>query len=262
MRYKCNIVFVECSTQLRKKKMKPYLSIAIIIVLSSLWGCHILTEKDGTNKEKISKETIIRSDSTESLDTSTELLKNVKPKIDIQAIKKCAQQGITSFNMDSINDTKIYLDNSIVDDVLGKIPVNEHKDWFLKANEWERFSCYQWEENENYFLFTLLQQDESCCLSMYLCLADKKGEILKIRQLGLRGGDGGWFENDWGEKLNFGKFKLFYDSYYDEDKFENDVYLGYTREHEYTELIMSLKNENFVIDTITYAKTDTLISKK
>lgn len=218
----------------------------------------LLSCNDSTKKESKIEETLIKDDSTENQITKTEVVE----KIDIESIKKCAVQGITSFNMDSINDTKKFLDNSIVDNALGKIPVNEKKDWFLKANEWERFSCYQWEENQDYFLFSILQQDESCCLTMYLCVSDKSGQLLTIRQLGLSGGDGGWFENDWGERIDFGKFKLFYDSYYDEDKFEDGVDLGYTREHEYTELQISLEKESFQIDTLNYIKTDTLIAKK
>jgi len=241
-------------------KMKKYL--LIIIVLSVLWSCNNSTKKERGIEEITSEETLIKTDSTEPQTAKTEVVKNIKAKINIESIKECAEQGITSFNMDSITDTKKYLDNSIVDNALGKIPVNEKKDWFLKADKWERFSCYQWEENHSYFLFTLLQKDESCCLTMYLCVSDKSGQLLTIRQLGLSGGDGGWFENDWGERIEFGKFKLFYDSYYDEDKFENGVDLGYTREHEYTELQIGLEEKSFKIDTLNYVKTDTLIVKK
>ena len=236
--------------------------LLIIIVLSVLCSCNNSTKKEGEIEAITSKETLIKIDSIETKITKTEVLENIEAKINIESIKECAEQGITSFNMDSITDTKKYLDNSIIDNILGKIPVNKQDDWFLKANEWERFSCYQWEENENYFLFTLLQQDESCCLVMYICVSDKSGLLLTIRQLGLSGGDGGWCENDWGERIEFGKFKLFYDSYYDEDKFENGVDLGYTREHEYTELQISLEKKSFQVDTLNYIKTDTLIAKK
>ncbi len=58
--------------------------------------------------------------------------------------------------MDIIKNSKKYLDNSLIDHLFEKSPVNEHKNWFLKADEWERLSCYQWEENKNHFLFTLL----------------------------------------------------------------------------------------------------------
>ena len=232
--------------------------LILTVLFFALLSCNDSTKKESKIEEIISEETLIKDDSTENQITKTEVVE----KIDIESIKKCAVQGITSFNMDSINDTKKFLDNLIVDNALGKIPVNEKKDWFLKANEWERFSCYQWEENQDYFLFSILQQDESCCLTMYLCVSDKSGQLLTIRQLGLSGGDGGWFENDWGERIDFGKFKLFYDSYYDEDKFEDGVDLGYTREHEYTELQISLEKESFQIDTLNYIKTDTLIAKK
>jgi len=237
--------------------MRIHLLISIVLC-SVLWSCNSPTKKESKTEGIEPEVTLIKTDSTEIQITKPKVVE----KIDIESIKECAEKGITSFNMDSITDTKKYLDNSIIDNSLGKIPVNEQKDWFLKANEWERFSCYQWEENQNYFLFTLLQQDESCCLTMYLCVSDKSGRLLTIRQLGLSGGDGGWFENDWGERIEFGKFKLFYDSYYDEDKFENGVDLGYTREHEYTELQISLEKESFQIDTLNHIKTDTLITKK
>ncbi len=237
--------------------MRKHLLILTVLFLA-LWSCNDLTKKQSKIEEVVSEKTLIEADSAENQIAKPKVV----DKIDIESIKKCAEKGITSFNMDSITDTKKYLDNSIVDDVLGKTPVNEQEDWFLKANEWERFSCHQWEENQNYFLFTLLQQDESCCLTMYLCVSDKSGQLLTIRQLGLSGGDGGWFENDWGERIEFGKFKLFYDSYYDEDKFENGVDLGYSRTHEYTELQISLEKKSFQIDTLNYIKTDTLIAKK
>lgn len=191
--------------------------------------------------------------STESSSEETEL------SIDIQSIKSCADHGIHSFNMDSVINPEKYIDDSIIENILGKVPINQQKDWFLKVSEWERFSCFEWEENENHFLFTLLQQNEFCCLTMYLCASDKNGQIIGIQQLGLNGGDGGWFENDRGEKIGFGKFKLFYDSYYDEDTFQNGLDLGYTRENEYSELLLELKQENFTVDTLFYSKTDTLI---
>lgn len=236
--------------------MKKRLLI-LIVLFSTLWGCNNSTSKEGEIDEGEPEEVLIKTDSIQTQTIRSEVIK----KVDIESIKECAEQGIISFNMDSVADPKKYLDNSVVENVLGKVPVNEEKDWFLKANDWERFSCYQWEENQNYFLFTLIQQDESCCLTLYLCVSDKSGQLLTIRQLGLSGGDGGWFENDWGERIDFGKFKLFHDSYYDEDKFENGMALGYTREHVYTELQISLEKESFKIDTLNYTKTDTLIVK-
>lgn len=232
-----------------------------IVVILTFWSCNY------QNKESSGKEThkkINNNDVKADTTKQTELTQKVKTeevyKIDIELIKKCGIEGISSFNMDSISDPKKYLDNSIIENTLGKILVNESKDWYLKVNQWERFSCYQWEENEQYFLFTLLQQDESCCLTMYLCITNKDGEILLIRQLGLSGGDGGWFENDWGEKIDFGQYKITYDSYYDEEKVENGDFIGYTREHEFTELMIKFDSGKLKIDTLNYFKKDTLMS--
>jgi len=230
------------------------------MTLLIFWSCNNSTPKD-TNA-KAPKEIQVKKHPIENISNQRITKKEPIKKIDIQSIKDCGKLGITSFNMDSISNPEKYIDNSLIENILGKTSVNEQKDWFLKANEWERFSCYQWEENQDYFLFTLLQSDESCCLSMYLCVTDKAGQLLTIRHLGLSGGDGGWFENDWGEKIEFGKFKLYYDSYYDEDQFKNGEDLGYTREHEYTELQISLEGNTFKIDTLNYTKTDTLIAKK
>ncbi|QXP53240.1 hypothetical protein [Cellulophaga sp. HaHa_2_1] len=232
---------------------------SILILLFITYSCKNATNKEVQFGEIPYQEPSVSSNTITILPKDTATLKNMEAKIDIGLVKQCSEEGITSFHMDSITDTKKYLDNSIVENALGKIPVNGQKDWLLKANEWERFSCYQWEENQNYFLFTLLQKDESCCLTLFLCVADKEGELVTIRLLGLSGADGGWYENDWGERKGFGKFKLFHDSHYDEDKFENGVDLGITREHEYTELEISLKLKSFQIDTINYHKTEVFI---
>ncbi|MCR1024127.1 hypothetical protein NQT66_04875 [Cellulophaga baltica] len=239
--------------------MKKGFSILIIVFIT--YSCKNATNTEEEFGEIPSQELSVSSNAVSNLLKDTATLKSIEAKIDIELVKQCSEEGITSFNMDSITDTKKYLDKSIIENTLGKIPVNGQKDWFLKADEWERFSCYQWEENQNHFLFTLLQKDESCCLTLYLCVADKEGKLVTIRSLGLSGGDGGWYENDWGERKGFGKFKLFHDSYYDEDKFENGVELGITREQEYTELVISLKSKSFQIDTLDYYKTEVFIKK-
>ncbi|MDN4164573.1 hypothetical protein QWY31_03615 [Cytophagales bacterium LB-30] len=231
-------------------------SVFLCVLAAMMWACDDSSKKETHAKEVVAEVIEEKSDSIEIQVSESKTVEN----IDIEFIKRCAQEGITSFSMDTITDTKKYLDNDMVERSLGRIVVNGNEKWHLKVNDWEQLICHQWEENENYFLFTLLQQDETCCMTMYLCVSDKSGQLLAISQLGLSGGDGGWAENDWGERLGFGKFKLYHDSYYDEDQFGDGEDLGYTREHEYTELQISLENGFFQIDTLNYIKTDTLIA--
>lgn len=230
-----------------------WLITGVIIV----WICNCSSRKVTEVDEHLNEE--IHSQTADA-----EGKKNSTLHLDTNLIRECAERGISSFNMDSLSDPGKFLDNSLIDEVFGKLPVNGHADWKLEANEYLRFSCHQWEEDNTYFYFTLLQQDESCCLTMFLCVTDKKGKLLAIRQLGVAGSDGGWSGNDQGERIGFGKFKVSNESSYDKEEYEKGINKGFRRKFEFSQLLIDwdIRENRFKVDTLYYSSTDTLILHK
>ncbi len=182
-------------------------------------------------------------------------------KIDIPLIKACATKGITSFDMLSVSGETDYLPDDLIIDSLGQIPINGQKGRYLTVNEQERVRCYQWEAKGKYFLFTILQTDVSNYLNMYICVADKKSNVLAISQLGRVGEADGRFENESGEKIRFGKFRLSQYVIFDKELYKDEVHIGFERQYERTESVMAFKKGAFQFDTIQHTKGDTIIKK-
>ena len=77
-------------------KIKKRLLI-LIVLFPTLWGCNNSTSKVGEIDEGGSEEALIKDDSLQIQTIRSEVIQ----KVDIESIKECAEQGITSFNMDS-----------------------------------------------------------------------------------------------------------------------------------------------------------------
>lgn len=60
----------------------------------------------------------------------------------------------------------------------------------------------------------------------------------------------------------FGHFKLFLDSYYDEDKIETTINIGYMREHQHIELKLRFFEPANKSETLIKHTTDTLMPSK
>ncbi|WP_196888883.1 hypothetical protein [Aureivirga sp. CE67] len=215
-----------------------------VLILFTICSCDVTSNQQENKKEnKLEKA---------SLEKETYEL--------IKVIKNCANEGISSFNMEFLKSSDKNLPNSIVNQYLMNVPIDNEKDLKLTIDEWTKYSCMQWEENKENFFFTLLQEDDTCCSIMYLVVLDKKEDLFQIRTLGISGGDGGWHQNDKGIKLDFGKFKLITESTLDTDIFEKDVSNSYLRIKEYGEFQLNFENNKFTLDTLVFKK-DSIIKK-
>ena len=228
-----------------------YLSLLSIVIITCS-ACKTDPEESDPDSQELPTDT-----------TSALILPKIeRPVLNIQEIKNCATQGITSFNMDSIRSPEAKLRMSLVNDTLSQISVNQNEKWHLKVmnQDYDAFKCYQWEENKDYFAFTILQKDESCCLTMYIVVCSINGEIIAIQYFGLTGSDGGWTQNDRGEKVNFVDFNLYRDSRMSTDQFDSEGNdLGSLKEYDYSEISFKWENEQFVLDTTFFEHNDTLI---
>ena len=170
--------------------------------------------------------------------------------IDIKYIKSKSSRGITDFRLDNVEFLGDLVSHNLINSKLAKFNVNQQLDWHLSSNDYERFNFYQWEESSDYFMFTLVQFDEVCCVSLYACVTDKEGRILSVSHLGLAGADGDWSQVDYGRRLDFGKFEVnkvsYTDGYRDVAVIENKV----IRDCEFTRLLMQLEEGVFRIDTV------------
>jgi hypothetical protein len=194
--------------------------------------------------------------------TQPNLTRHTKASLDLDMLKNCGQQGISSFNMDTLSDPKNYMDDNLVDSILTPFSVSGNPNWHINVSPYEHLSCYQWEENDDFFLFTAVLQDESCCLTMFLILTDTNGAPLQVQYFGVSGADGGWHENDWVKRIAFGKFRLGGLSIDTDDYFQTADFLGQKNERTEFEYELSLVEGLFKTDTIFITTTDTLIPLK
>jgi len=180
-------------------------------------------------------------------------------RLDLAHIKDCAIEGISSFDMDSLINRPDTLSRQEVE-ILGKIAINEMDSWRLTYSKWEGYYCYEWEENEQHFLFTMVHRDGICCLNLFLVLCNLEGQVLAISELGTMGGDGGEFFNSRGKVQGFGAYVLSHRYTFDQDSINTaDQYVGYNREEALSEIGLRIEGDGFAWDTLQTVRRDTLI---
>jgi len=235
-----------------------YYQLIITTMLFIYYGCNTVVEN---HKEKpVFLQKPVFEEKFDVLDSakSQENTENKIPLLDLHAIKNCGTKGITSFHMDKVYDTEKYIDKSIVNNILSRIPFNSYKGENQNISKNKSVSCLQWEETDEYFMFTILTM-ESCCYVMYLCVADTGGKMIVIQELGRIGFEAGLYRVNRGEKKGFGYFTIY-------NEFTNSNTSNYDRntDHiisEYTEYNLMFINNHFRIDTLYHDnKSDQILN--
>ena len=160
---------------------------------------------------------------------------------DNQTIKKINEkENLIDYNISYIKSQTSKLSDIIdLDSVdfknLKKIPkrflekyISSHKIDFgtpeyLPSDYPESYSFYQSKSYENFFLFTIIHENEFCCKTLYAVTTRKdKISIINISVIGLIGMDGGWYGKRFGKWFNdYGIGSTLINSY-DEDLIEEN----------------------------------------
>lgn len=176
-------------------------------------------------------------------------------KVNIDYLKACGSRGISGFRADTLSLPGKVLNDSLSLSSLQRISIQPSENWFFQTNEHESAYCYQWEEYAGYFYFTLMQDDEVCCRSVYLGMADSAGNLLAFTVLALRGGDGYWHRQDSVQKIGPGQFVLHQHNFEDEDTVAAGRQ-GFTSTHFYYQLVLELSRGGLSLDTLDRRRSD------
>ena len=126
----------------------------------------------------------------------------------IELLKTLVSKGFTSYHMDSPRPELDTIPEGFINEEFSYIRINGFDGWRLRANAYEPVYGFEWEQFGDRILFSVLQDDESCCHTMYLCLADTTGMVLDIKRLALSGADGMWDETCSTHYLGNGEYEV------------------------------------------------------
>ncbi len=122
------------------------------------------------------------------------------------------------------------------------------------------YAFNEYRELRDYYLFTIIYSDESCCQLNYgITISKKNKEIIDVHLLGLDGGDGGWIENDVGIWENDTSLNLIKASSYDNDIYDSELH-QYKREIDTLTVNISLSDiGKFSYNLLDSVRYDTIL---
>jgi hypothetical protein len=166
-----------------------------------------------------------------------------KTRLDIDYIKSITTKGLTSFDMVDLYDNQkefTLIEREDIIELITKIDVDKDSNVHVYPG-YTGLKAYQWDEIDNYFLFTFFTESEECCVFQYCCVTDLKGEIQSMNSFGVNGGDGGWSIGEEAKLLHPGTYHFYCEEsivdYF--DSMEVD-------QVEYTEYMFRLQGSGFV----------------
>ena len=84
----------------------------------------------------------------------------------------------------------------------------------------ETWPCYFWKDYvqlDSLFYFSFVREEETCCKILYgVTVHLESNEIIDISMLALEGGDGGWYESDYGKWIDQSTLEVVEVEYYNE----------------------------------------------
>lgn len=234
--------------------------ILYLILTISLYSCSNEEKNDKVEhqKEQIEIDTAIQ----QPVDDYVQRLIDSHVQVtSFDMMKKHSHEGIRSFDMDSLNDEDLAMaELQFAMKYLDGLKVGDSESWKIYANEYGPIYFVDWEENENFLLFTFLQDDESCCHTLYIGVMTKPDSVIRASELALSGGDGGWGETAKYERTAFGEFIV--DSWVTETDWE--IENGKEKEKSYEEYSKIKHSVNLISgmvqkDTLERTQKDTVI---
>ncbi|SDY08309.1 hypothetical protein SAMN05444411_1211 [Lutibacter oricola] len=198
--------------------------IILFLFLILLISCKNDSQKKNIDKieneefTKVKIEKVNDSKKNEQKDEEINLI-----NFNIEYIKSKTSKLTENINVDSINIKEL---NKIPKEFLKKY-ISSHKIDFgypeyLPVDYPESYSFYQFKEFENFFLFTIIHQNEFCCQTLYAVTTEKNEiSIINISVIGFVGADGGWKGKRFGKWFNEFGIGSTLINFYDEDLDEN-----------------------------------------
>ncbi|WP_258101489.1 hypothetical protein [Marinoscillum pacificum] len=236
-------------------------TLSFIILISVLTSCTPSKQKDkeaevstiqpaedsvATQTEVIYLDPIVNQDSIDNtLQDYTSIIDYVKSNVSIRTDTLDFREAFP------FNKNYHRLPNEFRDQLDG-LPLQNAYRQTLSIDEYNRYNIIDYFEDNRYFYFRILIDDENCCRSLYLITMEPENEqIFNISFLGLKGGDGGWGEFDteyWTSDSTLLYVKL---STYDQD-IEQDSYLRSTDSMIVAYSIINGKVHRELLDSIHY----------
>ena len=108
------------------------------------------------------------------------------PPLDLDKIRAIGSKGIEPIDHHVNGQGQTRVDDESIRSTLSKYSVDGESGQIEVIPE-RTYSYLSWDEDDRYFLFTMLESNEFANEIVYLCLSDKKGKILDISIMAING---------------------------------------------------------------------------
>ncbi|UZR98115.1 hypothetical protein [Chondrinema litorale] len=238
--------------------MKPISIVFLLIIIA----CS--SKKENTKEIVTQKETIQDS----SISTSTpETVGDVKEKkewiltkADLELIKSESVERTDSLRIPESNEHLSEIPVDFLERNIFNLPIAHGFKDDLGKDHPMFYHFNEFKEYDDFYYFSIIYTDESCCLLNYGITVSKKNlQILNVAFIGLNGGDGGWEENDKGYWSTDSTLELIQASYYDQDDM-NDTISFISREIDTVWVKVSLNSSGkFKVTRVDSVHIDTVL---
>ncbi len=105
----------------------------------------------------------------------------------------------------------------------------------------------------------MIQKDESCCTTSYLCICDNNFLPIKIFSLSCDGGDGGWSMYSYTELNSKLSYMVYSMELFEDWELDTNQVVFSTYKNDSSVILIDFSNSEIIIDTLFKQITDTIV---